>query len=269
MPSNTKERHEEKTSQNGPQTDMSPMGRSMAPPAFQLKAQEASPMPAQMKKPTSEIRKEYQVADDKMIDWSPKALGVEIPFSGSRRMTETEGELLDGMVVQKGLIELFTFQEIHDKAFSESTARYPDPGKIPGHVPANRKNEWLQNDGHRDAFRHCYWNALLARRYGQEWAKQFATAHEGGPGNPAEREAMDLWNNEVGRKIAKDNPKATEKQLADKVKAAVTGGQLMVVNQKSNLAYSNTVAVWDHGFTGNKTAAGKIKADGDVSAKSG
>ncbi|MCF6277437.1 MAG: GAF domain-containing protein, partial [Anaerolineales bacterium] len=27
---------------------------------------------------------------------------------------------------------------------------------------------------------------------------------EGGGGNPAEREAMDLWNNEVGRKIAKD-----------------------------------------------------------------
>ena len=221
------------------------------------------------KKPTKDIRKDYQVKDDKMIDWSPSAFGVSVPFTGSRRMTETEGELLDGMLWQKGLVEMFTFKEIHDKAFAESTSRYPNPGSIPAYVPKARRREWLQNDGHRDAFRHCYWNVLLAKRYGQKWSREFATAHEGAPGNPAEREAMDLWNNEVGRKIAKDNPRLSEKKLADKVQEAVKNGDLVVINQSHDLAYSDKVKLWEHGFTGAATANGKIKADGDVSAKSG
>lgn len=240
---------------------------SKTPPAFQMKAGDSAPV--QMKKPTSEIREEYQVKEDEMIDWTPKALGIEVPFAGSRKMTKTEGKLLDGLVSQKGLVELFTFQEIHDLAFSESTSRFPSPSSIPSYVPKDREREWLQNDGHRDAFRHCYWNTLLAKHYGQNWATQFATAHEGGPGNPAEREAMDLWNNEVGRKIAKDNPSANEKELANKVKEAVDGGQLMVINQSSNLAYSDTVKLWEHGFTGEATADGKIAPKGDASAKSG
>ena len=33
-----------------------------------------------------------------------------------------------------------------------------------------------------------------------------APAHEALPGNTASREAMDLYNNEVGRNIARDNP---------------------------------------------------------------
>lgn len=63
-----------------------------------------------------------------------------------------------------------------------------------------------------DAFRHAYWNILLAQNVSLAWANQFTTAHESEPYNgctprntPAERvqadkeRAMDLYNNAVGR----------------------------------------------------------------------
>lgn len=68
------------------------------------------------------------------------------------------------------------------------------------------------NDGPGDAFRHAYWNALLARRTSLDWAQRFTTAHESEPytgchpaTTPDQREhaakarAMDLNNNAIGR----------------------------------------------------------------------
>ena len=38
--------------------------------------------------------------------------------------------------------------------------------------------------------------------FGEEFTRRFTTAHEATPDNPSAREAMDLHNNEVGRRIA-------------------------------------------------------------------
>ncbi len=61
----------------------------------------------------------------------------------------------------------------------------------------------------RDAFRHCYWNCIMVRRFSVvnpatalSIAKSFADAHEDYPKNPANHIEMDLHNNEVGRKLA-------------------------------------------------------------------
>ena len=44
------------------------------------------------------IRTNYQVADDQMIDYHPRAFGaIDIPFTDSVRMTKTEGALIDNL----------------------------------------------------------------------------------------------------------------------------------------------------------------------------
>ena len=50
------------------------------------------------------VRTDYQVADDTMIDYRPRAFGAfDIPFTDSVRMTRTEGALLDELTFHRGL----------------------------------------------------------------------------------------------------------------------------------------------------------------------
>ena len=200
--------------------------------------------------PTLEqVLENYQVADDRMAEWSPSAFGlIPIPFAPSRVLTVTEGRLLDNLTRDRGLAGLSEFSDIKDEAFAVSEREYPTPATFPPHAPVERRarDAWVQNNGHRDAFRHCYWNAILTKEFGQNWTQQFATAHEALPGNEAAREAMDLYNNEVGRAIATANRRADRPQLARLVRQAVDQGRLVVVDRHGNLAWSNQVALWDH-----------------------
>ncbi|ASV76675.1 hypothetical protein THTE_4074 [Thermogutta terrifontis] len=61
------------------------------------------------------------------------------------------------------------------------------------------------HNGPADAFRHCYWSCLMCRRLGQDVAKRIADVHEycARDDQPAAEEAMDQFNNAVGRKIGK------------------------------------------------------------------
>jgi hypothetical protein len=126
-----------------------------------------------------EILEEYQVSDAETTnwpgDWDPLKFVVD-----QRVVTEKEAEMLNGL----GPFELNAFKGIHDDAFNVADERFPSAD---------------QNDDQNDAFRHAYWNALMVKEFGAEWAEDYATAHEQLPGNPAPREAMDLYNNEVGR----------------------------------------------------------------------
>lgn len=59
------------------------------------------------------------------------------------------------------------------------------------------------NDGKGDAFRHAYWNAVLARYIGVSNTKRWTDAHEyGDPKNSWRCRTMDLHNNGVGRDYA-------------------------------------------------------------------
>ncbi|MEU0540570.1 hypothetical protein ABZ319_11910 [Nocardia sp. NPDC005978] len=71
----------------------------------------------------------------------------------------------------------------------------------------------------------------MTDKYGENFAKNFATAHEG-IGGPANREAMDLYNNNIGRQIALENPGAAADDLKSKVVAAIADGQLIVVSKE-------------------------------------
>lgn len=204
-----------------------------------------------------EIRSRYQVEDGDMVRYSPKIGPFEATFLGEADVTKTEGEMLDDLTVRRGLVGLNEFRGIASEAFSESRARFPDT-PVPGYVPGKDRLAWQSNDGHRDAFRHAYWNALLAKEHGAGWTKAFTTAHEGVPGNAANREAMDLYNNEVGRQIASANPGATREQLAALVEQALRDGKLVVIDRNGNLAWSDQVAIGQHGVAKQETLAPAI-----------
>jgi hypothetical protein len=190
-----------------------------------------------------DILHDYQVADDEVVDWEP-------PFPASlftepTRVTRTEAGLLDSL----SLLNQRDFKDVRDDAFSRAEDRYP------GTTPRD------SNDGHQDAFRHAYWNARLVHDFGSDFARKFATAHEGLPGNPADREAMDLYNNEVGRRVATENPDAGTDELADLIQQAVEGGDLIVIDRRGELAHSDQVSVGQHGQADDPPARGGRPAE--------
>ncbi|CAF1328615.1 unnamed protein product [Adineta ricciae] len=67
------------------------------------------------------------------------------------------------------------------------------------------------HNGIGDAFRHCYWNALMTLSVGRTSAKKIADLHEDNntTGPLAERE-MDLKNNEIGRQAGSESKDADE-----------------------------------------------------------
>lgn len=103
------------------------------------------------------------------------------------------------------------------------------------------------DDGHGDAFRHTYWNALMTREFGEDWTKEYATKHEMLGGNPAHREAMDLYNNDIGRQIAVKNPDASPDELANLVEDAVRDGDVLVIGPSDQIEWSSDVAFGKQG----------------------
>ncbi len=216
----------------------------------------------------NQVRTNYQVADDTMINYRPRAFGaIDIPFTDSRQMTQTEGQLLDRLTRDRGLVGLSDFRDIARGAFAEADERFPN-NRVPANIPDDRTREWQGNDGHRDAFRHAFWSARLAQEYGADWAKAFTTAHEGVPGNFANREAMDLYNNSIGVQIGAANRNATPEQLADLVQQAVTQGKTVVMDRNGSLEWSDRVGIGQHGLTPTDVIGPKLNTPGVVSTQS-
>jgi hypothetical protein len=96
-----------------------------------------------------------------------------------------------------------------DKAFLETERRFGMNGR----------------DDKSDAFRHCYWTALIARDLGQHEAVKFTTLHEMRPGNGLAETAMDLHNNSVGASIGKAG--LTDAQISQECYRALQTGRLV------------------------------------------
>jgi hypothetical protein len=94
--------------------------------------------------------------------------------------------------------------------------------------------------GSADAFRHAYWNARLTRRFGADWTRRLATAHERLPSGDPVAIAMDLHNNEVGRRIAVIRTTVGRRRLADDIEAAVRGGQTVEISADGRLRRSGS-----------------------------
>ena len=116
-------------------------------------------------------------------------------------------------------------------AIEKANARYPD---LDG-------DGLLVNDP-GDAFRHAFWSALMTRTYGEDFAREFTSAHETSASvasDAREQSFMDLHNNEVGIQIAVSNPDASKEELDTLVYEALTTGQLYVWDG-NDIYYSNT-----------------------------
>ncbi len=133
--------------------------------------------------------------------------------------------------------ELKQMSDDHEAAFKEADRLYPASMATPN----DPMQEGWRNDNQNDAFRHAYWNALMSKNQPPGFAEQYGTAHERLPSNDPTREAMDLYNNEVGRRIQQANPNANAQDLAELVQKAVDNGEMVVVDSKGRLVPSNSI----------------------------
>ncbi len=110
-----------------------------------------------------------------------------------------------------------------DKATKKAKEYYPD-----------------DRDGtEHNAFKHAYWNALMARTLGNDYAKLVADAHEFGAVENLDQSQyqqalmnMDLWNNHVGRDIwANSNIDIMDYDVVEKIAEEV----------KNNMQYLSVV----------------------------
>ncbi|WP_225412036.1 DUF6973 domain-containing protein [Stigmatella hybrida] len=104
-------------------------------------------------------------------------------------------------------------------------------------------------NGKGDAFRHAYWNVLMAKCCGLQWAQDFATAHESAETN--DESAMDLNNNQVGRSIYSSDPGASDDKhvqlIMDFSASCMSSG---VTQDPARLVYIKTcpsITVLDYG----------------------
>ena len=111
--------------------------------------------------------------------------------------------------------QLWTVQKCKSKAESEAGKRYPI---------------WSLEDGPGDAFRHAYWSALMARELGSSLAKYVGDQHENlQGGNDPKKQAMDLHNNDLGRRIASEHKNASDEVVANACAEAIRAGRARII----------------------------------------
>lgn len=109
---------------------------------------------------------------------------------------------------------LLAIKESANKALNEARSRF---------------GGGILHNGAGDAFRHCYWSALLARDIGPDAALEFTTAHEMKPGLPQEEIEMDLVNNRLGIEIGRGAVNEVDFVVASKCFSALTSNRLKVL----------------------------------------
>ncbi|WP_067466736.1 WXG100 family type VII secretion target [Nocardia amamiensis] len=206
-----------------------------------------------------EILNNYQVEPDPqgLVEWPDNELLKQlrrIPWLGDQipqeKVTVSEAAMLD----QLSLLDKAKFFQIQSDAKDVCEELYPDT-----RVDGDGKEVKDSQDNHADAFRHTYWNARMTQEFGEEWTKEYASKHEGRGDNAAVREAMDLHNNELGRKIAMANPDASPEELQDIVKDAVDRGDAVLIDQNQQLNWTNKVSP-DHDVDSDAYDANQDKA---------
>lgn len=104
-----------------------------------------------------------------------------------------------------------------------------------------------EQNGKINAYRHTYWNALMTRGNGVQWATNFANAHE--QDNPPSNTKgftsrdMDFYNNTQGRTIGTTYPANlnSDTVVESKIVDYMTYGKLKVFNKAGNaLVWSNS-----------------------------
>ncbi|WP_067652823.1 DUF6973 domain-containing protein [Nocardia harenae] len=174
------------------------------------------------------ILRDYQVnASDTTVVFPSGTLldmiRLYAPDFQPKAMTQEEAAALALLAAQPpdGPLNLKTFYAIQDEAQAVAETAFPELNETSTKVALA--------DGHADAFRHMYWNARMTQEFGPEWTTTFTSAHEMVGSNPAAREAMDLYNNQLGREIGTQNMNATPEELQQKVREAIDSNRAVVI----------------------------------------
>lgn len=85
------------------------------------------------------------------------------------------------------------------------------------------------HNGKGDAFRHCYWNALMTIDFGSDRAEEVATNHENYADGPAKEKKMDLANNKTGRAVGNSKSYNTNSKAKNRCKALAKDGKLVTL----------------------------------------
>ena len=250
---------------------------SISGPNYEIAAPTAPTAPAAGTPPEGDAQLQhilatYQVeADTEMRVWTPKLRnGVTETIAGglaglgewvtgrdltgeleaalqrldNRPMPDIEADALDKL----GPIDQARWVLMTQETAAEAPFAYDPPAGV------NRHGIQWTNDSHVDAYRHAIWNARMTHAFGADWTRVYATAHEKIAGNPAQREAMDLWNNELGRRIATENPRASDTELQHLVKDAIANGEAIVLGSDLTLQWSDDVELGQNGYIEQDTA---------------
>lgn len=145
--------------------------------------------------------------------WQLEALQRIKPGVQPQMLSTEEIAVMSMLLAKKDYAGILDQFEMTEQAKEAALTVYPDS----------------VDDGQGDAFRHAYWNALMAQRYGPEWTEMYGNAHEKVGGNPPNREAMDLFNNELGREIGTANPDASPEELQQLIKNEIENGNALVL----------------------------------------
>ncbi len=121
-----------------------------------------------------------------------------------------------------------------EKAYLKSNPHHAFAIKESKNVAFAETKSRFGNNGHNDksdAFRHCFWSAMLSRDIGYKNALEFTTAHEDFPENPVNEKDMDLHNNNVGIRLGVSM--ASNEKLAQYCHTALLVGRLKVIKRDS------------------------------------
>ncbi|MFF2045279.1 DUF6973 domain-containing protein [Kitasatospora sp. NPDC058170] len=196
----------------------------------------------------------YQVMDDPhgTVKY-PDPVTAFLTRTDRTTISMSEALMLNGLTIPAK----FRFMKLTNHAYDVSDSKFSTVK-----TDDDKKGD---NDSHRDAFRHAYWNALMTSHFGEDWASRYASAHEQMPGNPGDRESMDLYNNEVGRRIAVANPNASDEELERLVEEAVLRGDMVVIKKDGGaLAYTDQVQDGETGKSDGRPFDGKGTDPGGV-----
>jgi len=109
-------------------------------------------------------------------------------------------------------LECYTVLDLGDVATKETQTRF-------GYNGHNDKS---------DAFRHCYWSALLTKEFGVVRAFDVLSRHENFATNPVDELFMDMRNNLKGMEIANKTPSSDPKVLANTCYKALSSGLVKI-----------------------------------------
>lgn len=98
----------------------------------------------------------------------------------------------------------------------------------------------IQQHNNGDAFRHCFWSAMVTQKTNPEWAKKWTDAHEAvhSPNNIYRK--MDEYNNSIGISILENNRDISVATLIQRCLEEISNGNLRTVDgERKNLIPSN------------------------------